>query len=113
LEKLTTSWAVGIVANMKARNLVDRRIVLTPTAFVELVLWEAPTPIKGSAHSYKYRLALVVRGVCVLRYDNEAGKGDHIHADGEERPYRFTTVERLIADFRADAKERVDGDGHA
>ena len=28
-------------------------------------------------HGFKYRLAFVVNGVCVLRYDNEAGKGDH------------------------------------
>ena len=27
----------------------------------------------------KYRLALVVDGLCVLRYDNETGKGDHRH----------------------------------
>ena len=26
----------------------------------------------------KYSLAYVVEGECVLRYDNEAGKGDHI-----------------------------------
>jgi hypothetical protein len=31
------------------------------------------------AHELWYRLALVVGGKCVLRYDNEAGKGDHRH----------------------------------
>jgi len=38
----------------------------------------------------------------VLRYDNEAGKGDHRHAGKTERPYGFTTYDRLLADFWAD-----------
>ena len=41
-----------------------------------------------SVHSpWRNRLAYVVRGVCVLRYDNEAGKGDHRHFGSGERPY--------------------------
>jgi hypothetical protein len=34
-----------------------------------------------------------------LRYDNEAGKGDHFHRDGVELPYRFTTMPALLNDF--------------
>ena len=56
----------------------------------------------GSAHRFKYRLAYVVKGVCVVRYDNEAGKGDHRHFGGKESVYRFSTLERLIADFNRD-----------
>jgi hypothetical protein len=37
--------------------------------------------------------------VCVLRYDNEAGKGDHKHLGGEEASYAFTTPAQLLADF--------------
>ena len=51
-----------------------------------------------------YRLALVVKGECVLRYDNEAGKGDHRHAGKAERLYRFTTPAQLLADFWADVE---------
>jgi len=47
------------------------------------------------------RLALVEDGVCTLRYDNEAGKGDHKHEVGLEMPYAFASVERLMADFMA------------
>ena len=36
---------------------------------------------------------------CVLRYDNEAGKGDHKHLGETEVPYNFTTLEQLVADF--------------
>jgi len=53
----------------------------------------------GSTHQFKYRLALVSEGVCVLRYDNEAGKGDHRHLRGAEEPYNFTDPDSLLADF--------------
>lgn len=39
------------------------------------------------------------RGRCVVRFDNEAGKGDHRHESEAESPYRFSTPERLVADF--------------
>jgi hypothetical protein len=44
----------------------------------------------------------VVDGKCVLRYDNEAGKGDHRHFRGREQTYAFTTPEKLITDFQHD-----------
>ncbi|HUN41770.1 MAG TPA: DUF6516 family protein [Acetobacteraceae bacterium] len=89
---------------MKARLLFDRRIAMSERAFAELVLWEVPQSVRGSAHSYKYRLAFVTNGVCVLRYDNEAGKGNHVHISGQEQPYRFTGPDRLVADFFADVR---------
>lgn len=98
---------------MKARPLLDRRIILTPTAFAELVLWEVPAPVAGSAHIYKYRMALVTKGVCVLRYDNEAGKGDHVHRGTEEFPYHFQGVDRLVADFETDVRRWLDEHGDA
>ena len=89
---------------MKADQLVSARIAYSESAFAELVLWRLPKPVEGSAHGFKYRLAYVVHGVCVLRYDNEAGKGDHRHVDGTEHAYAFTTPEHLIADFQHDIK---------
>src|SRR5271157_2524582 len=89
---------------MKARLLFDRRVAISETAFAELVLWALPRRVRGSTHGYKYRLAFVVRGVCVLRYDNEMGKGDHVHIHGRERPYVFVDPERLVADFFADVR---------
>lgn len=87
---------------MRAAELVRTRIVFSESAFAELVLWKVLKPIAGSAHEFKYRLAYVVKGVCVVRYDNEAGKGDHRHVGEEEYPYRFQTPEKLIADFEYD-----------
>ena len=84
---------------MKARLLLHERQVLAENAFVELVVWQVPSPVPGSAHGFKYRLALVVNGVCQLRYDNETGKGDHRHLGDEEVPYAFSTPAKLLADF--------------
>ena len=87
---------------MKAIELVHTRIAFSETAFAELVLWQVPKPVAGSAHGFKYRLAYVVGGVCVVRYDNEVGKGDHRHFNGKESTYNFKTPDKLIADFQRD-----------
>ena len=87
---------------MKAVQLVRTHVALSASAFAELVLWQLPKLVAGSAHSFKYRLAYVVNGVRVLRYDNEVGKGDHRHFGGKESLYKFSTPEQLIADFHRD-----------
>ncbi len=89
---------------MKAELLLRERQVLTATAFVELVVWRLPQPAPGSTHGFKYRLALVVDGDCVLRYDNESGKGDHKHVAGREVAYRFRGLAALQDDFWADVE---------
>ncbi|HEY0105119.1 MAG TPA: DUF6516 family protein [Rhizomicrobium sp.] len=91
---------------MAAELLMDERVVLDADLFVELVIWRLPRMLPGSRHAFKYRLALVERGVCVLRYDNEAGKGDHRHWEQAEEPYRFTTPEALLSDFWTDVNTR-------
>jgi hypothetical protein len=44
----------------------------------------------------------VVDDVCVLRYDNESGKGDHRHVGTHEHAYRFASPSQLVADFERD-----------
>lgn len=87
---------------MKAVELFRQRIVYAENRFAELVLWRLPIPAEGSRHSFKYRLAYVVDEVCVLRYDNEAGKGDHRHWNGVESTYKFSSPDKLLADFQSD-----------
>ena len=94
---------------MRATLVLDERLVLDDESFVELVVWRLDRPLAGCEHRFKYRLAYVVRGECVVRYDNEAGKGDHRHAGRRESDYGFTSVRRLQDDFWADVarwKER-------
>ncbi|MDW7712428.1 MAG: DUF6516 family protein [Deferrisomatales bacterium] len=87
---------------MKAVALVRRRVVVAADAFVDVVIWQVPEPVLPSTHSFKYRFAYVVGSQCVLRYDNERGKGDHRHTETAEEPYSFSTPERLMADFATD-----------
>ncbi len=84
---------------MKAKLLLKERLIQGENAFVELVLWHVLTPIEGSQHMFKYRLAFIVDNLCVLRYDNEAGKGDHKHILETEVPYFFESPQHLLADF--------------
>lgn len=79
--------------------MLRSREAVNESSFVERVVWLPPAPLKGSAHTLKYRLAYVVDGVCVVRYDNEAGKGDHRHIGDTEMAYTFTTPEQLLSDF--------------
>jgi hypothetical protein len=95
---------VGIDSNMEAELLFRKREGLSETAFVETVIWRVPDPVRGSAHGFKYRLALVADGVCLLRYDNEAGKGDHKHVGEREAAYHFTDLPTLQADFWKDVE---------
>jgi hypothetical protein len=87
---------------MKAVALIRRRVVLAEDAFAEVAIWRVSQPVSPARHGFKYRLAYVVAGQCVLRYDNECGKGDHRHVDTVEAPYVFSTPDQLMADFNAD-----------
>src|SRR5690625_185538 len=87
---------------MKAELLLRERYQLDTTAFAELRVWRVPHPVPGSAHKYKYRLAYVVDGECVFRYDNEAGKGDHRHWNHEETCYLFVSLSQLLTAFMSD-----------
>lgn len=90
---------------MKAVLLVRRRVSLSEREFLELVIWKVPEPVRGSDHDFKYRLAYVAGGECLLRYDNEAGKGDHRHIGDVEAAYRFVDPDRLLADFLNEVEE--------
>lgn len=91
--------------NMKAELLIDERHRLSARSFVEIVVWRLPRRLPGSDHRFKYRLALVIDGICALRYDNEAGKGDHRHVREAEEPYDFTGPDSLLADFWRDVEK--------
>lgn len=98
---------------MKAVLLLQTRTVFSDSAFAELVLWKVPKPVAGSTHEFKYRLAYVVNDVCVVRYDNEVGKGDHRHIDEKEIAYAFTTPDKLIVGFRRDIARWNHEDHHS
>jgi hypothetical protein len=86
----------------KASLLFNERIDYEDGSIVEMTLWLVPSPVPPSAHSFKYSLFYGRPGAREIGYDNERGKGDHIHIDGSEMAYEFVTVEQLVADFWTD-----------
>ena len=99
---MTTSHFVVYSSNMKANQIFKRRVDYGDSKIADMVIWEVPQPVQGRPHAYKYRLAYAVNGVCVMRYDNEAGKGDHKHIGDAEHPYVFNGPLKLIEDFQTD-----------
>lgn len=93
--------------NTGARLIEKSRRFVNDTTFFEIVLWHLPEPVPGSQHPFKYRLALVVNGECILRYDNERGKGDHRHVGDREEAFEFTTLEALFDAFQTDMERAL------
>ena len=89
---------------MAAELLLRERIHLSETEFAEMVIWQVDPPVRASGHAYKYRLAFMSDSRCVLRYDNEAGKGDHKHVGKRDLRYDFVDLRRLQSDFWSDVK---------
>jgi hypothetical protein len=86
---------------MKA-TLITRFKDITPEGgVIELVVWRVPQPVPPSPPDFKYRAAYAVNGVRIVGFDNERGKGDHCHHDGQELDYLFVSVEQLVEDFIA------------
>lgn len=73
---------------------------------VEMVLWQLPTRSADRPHGIKYRFHIGRNGENLLRYDNETGKGDHRHigAEESEEAYSFSTMEKLLQDFRRECE---------
>jgi hypothetical protein len=73
-------------------------------SIIEMVVWKIPPSIER-AHGFKYRFHYgSVEGTCHVRYDNKLSKGDHKHIGDREEPYQFESIEKLIADFKADIR---------
>lgn len=87
---------------LNAELLVNEPLILSPNTFVEMVVWRLSLALSGSTHTFKYRLAFIVDGRCVMRYENEAGRGDHSHLEDDESPCLFTTAQALLEDFWRD-----------
>jgi len=91
---------------MKATRIFYDKAVLPDGCIVEMVIWQLPTSSPERPHGLKYRLYFGRDGQRIVGYDNERGKGDHQHLMDVEKRYKFTTPEKLVADFLADI-ERI------
>ena len=93
----------------RATLLFHEKVVRADGAIIELTIWHLPRTTAERQHGLKYRLYFGRGGKCLVRYDNESGKGDHRHIEGREEPYRFVSVTKLRRDFEADI-EKYGGD---
>jgi hypothetical protein len=88
---------------MQARVIYREKYIYSDGAIRDMILWQLPKRTGERLHGLKYRLYYgLADGTCIVRYDNETGKGDHRHTQEGEEQYQFTDVETLLADFLAD-----------
>ena len=85
---------------MRARLIQSDKLLFEDGSIRQIRIWLVPDPVAPSAHRFKYSLVYVVEGVRVIGFDNERGKGDHLHLHGIETPYAFQDIAKLLADFR-------------
>ncbi len=86
----------------KAERLSYFKMRYPDDAILEYVIWKLPQPTADRPHGYKYRYYYGKNGERLVGYDNESGKGDHKHIEGEEYPYVFVSLEQLTRDFLTD-----------
>ena len=88
---------------VKAKLIYRSKLIYPDGATREMVIWQLPEKTSDRPHGLKYRLYYGdSKGNCLVRYDNETGKGDHKHYKNREEPYNFHSVEKLVADFQRD-----------
>ena len=92
-------------ARRAATLLLHEKVILADGGIVELVIWRLPRSTPDRPHGLKYRLYFGRDGKCLVRYDNETGKGDHRHIRGREEAYRFVSVAKLRRDFESDIRK--------
>lgn len=69
---------------------------------IQRVVWALPGITTERPYGLSYSLYCGNAERCLVRYDNESGKGDHRHYGLHEESYIFTTLEDLLNDFQAD-----------
>ena len=85
---------------MRAKLIYHEKFIYADGAIREMVLWKLPNKTTDRPHGLKYRLYYGLSdGTCIVRYDNESGKGNHRHIKGKKKSYQFKDVERLVANF--------------
>jgi len=72
----------------------------------ERVIWQVPRS-PSRPEGIRYRLAYIRKDSesPLVLYDNHHPKGHHKHLRGEQLPYEFAGVEKLIEDFEKDVEK--------
>lgn len=96
---------------MKAKLLFKDKYIYKDGAIREMVIWRLPEVDSERPHGLKYTLFYGFPNQCLIRYDNERGKGDHRHYSNSEEAYTFESVTQLMKDFKTDI-EKLRGKKH-
>jgi uncharacterized protein DUF6516 len=89
----------------RATLIVHERRLDASGGIMEIKVWRVPNPVQPSTHDYKYSLFYGRPGTRFVGFDNEQGKGDHMHIAGREQAYSFTSLDQLLADFFAEVRK--------
>jgi hypothetical protein len=89
---------------MDAELLIHEKLILDADSLIEIRVWKVPEPVFPSIHGLKYSFVYIENGSRIIGYDNERGKVDHRHYRNEEMPYKFQSIEKLLADFKKDVE---------
>jgi hypothetical protein len=84
---------------MTAQLIVSHKSIDEAGGIIQMIVWKVPAPIPPTTHGFKYRLVYVRGGRRLVGFDNERGKGDHMHLGQTELRYTFTTIDQLVEDF--------------
>lgn len=97
----------------KATVVAHEKRVLPNGLMIERVIdpWPAPTTERPPGYKHRWYCG-GSKGCCLVRYDNETGKGDHGHRQGQEYPCLFVSLARLLADFDHDVDQAAPEDSH-
>lgn len=90
---------------MEAKLLFTDKFIYKDGAIREMVIWRLPKDDTERPHGLKYSLYYGFPNQCLVRYDNERGKGDHRHYDDQEEAYTFISIRQLVADFKTDIEQ--------
>ncbi len=91
--------------------LFSEKRVYEDGTILQAKLWVLPGSkrVPGSAYSLKYSLYYGRPGQRIVAYDNESGKGDHVHRGNLETSYKFISIEQLMEDFLAEVRALCGG----
>lgn len=81
--------------------IFEDKELLENGSIIQMRIWRVPEAVLPSMHMFKYSLFYGRPGETIVLFDNERGKGDHMHIGKIETVYHFESPEQLIEDFKA------------
>ena len=90
---------LATLQSIKAALIYRKTEIRADRIELEMVIWQLPAPTPDRPHGLKCRLWAGRDDKTLVRYDNEAGKGDHKHVGRVEVPYAWQDMSARVEDF--------------